>query len=202
MDLYTNNNIPYRLTKKELKKIDSVWDFIYDFQESYLSRYSYRTKIFEKIKNKYTIDEFCLYESIVEKMYWRLINTLELSIERDSKIFTETNVSKNIEKKILITNKNIKNSSIKKTYIITDKRILYKYKYPDDLDIIASSIMINRSTYETILLGHVNIFDLVTEPYHNIVEFDYPFPNISTIMYQNTDNDTRLKNIKKMYGYQ
>ncbi len=80
---------------------------------------------------------------------------------------------------------------------------MYKYNYPNDFDMLIFSIMINRSTYETILsnpyitLNEIN--NLIKNPYTSIIEFDYPFPNLNTIKPFVYSMKERIENIKKMY---
>lgn len=198
---YNNNNLKFSLSDIELKLIDDVWEFINKFRKTMLTRRKYKEFISKKIKKNYTIDQFYNLEKIVEKMYWNLSLKIKKDIDIKSEIFLKRNY--NLEKlkdKILKRNVKIKKSTIEKTFITTKNGdLLYKYNYPNDIDLLISSIIINRSIYETIMSEEEYIFNIEIEPYNNIVEFDYAFPNLNTIKFFTTDKNTRLKNISKMY---
>jgi hypothetical protein len=166
-----------------------------------LTRGKYREFIAKKIKETYTIEEFYKLEKNIEKMYWNLYSKIKNDINAKPKIFLKQNYDpKKIENKILKRNAKIKESTVKKTYIETKKgNLFYKYNYPNDLDLLLSSIMINRSVYETIMSDEEYIFNIELEPYNNIIEFDYPFPNLNTLKSFSSNKNSRLNNISKMY---
>jgi hypothetical protein len=194
---YNNKDLIYILTEKELSLIDEVWILINIFNNTELTRNKYRKIIINIIKNRYTIEKFYELEIIIEKMYWNLVNKIKLYFFVNNKIKSkETNNIEKIKNKILIKNKNITLSNIRKSYICENNKILYKYDYPNELDMISTSIMINRSIYETIMIN-INIYEFI-EPYNNM-EFDYPFPNLNTIKPFSFNEETRFENIKKMY---
>jgi hypothetical protein len=198
---YNNNNLKYSFSENEMKIIDNVWEFINYFRETFLTRGKYRRNIKNKIRQKYSIEEFYKYEKIVEKLYWNLVNKIKSEINLDQKIYIKRKFNlKNIENRILKRNVKVKESNVNKTYVITDNNeLIYKYKYPDDLDITVSSIMINRSVYETIMSDEENIFNIDIEPYNNIVEFDYLFPNLNTIKSFVNNKNERINKISKMF---
>lgn len=207
MNPYTNHNLTYPLNLKELKNIDNVWNFLSLFRESKPTRIQYRNHIISKIKENYNVNQFCLFEKILEKMYWNLNNVLKNKIEISQNIR-----SKKIDRSklsrltdfILKSNKKIKESTVRKAISYNDQtnEVKYKYSYPDDFDLIISSIMIDRSMYETLLTNPEKItleYLEMIEPYHNLIEFDYPFPNLNTLEpLDNSDND-RIQKINQMY---
>jgi hypothetical protein len=213
---YNNIKLNFSLDQKEIKLLDKVWEFINDFRETKLTRNKYTKYIIEKIKKKYKINEFYIYENITEKIYWNLVDKIKNDHEIKSEIFFK-NINQNIPKnmiknmikdviketkrKILMRNNKIKESTIKKTFITTSKNILYKYNYPDDLDLIVASVIINRSLYETIMSENKSIFDIdiIIEPYNNIIEFDFPFPNLNTIKPFTKSKKERIINIYNEY---
>jgi hypothetical protein len=198
---YNNSNLKYPLLESEVKLIDNVWEFINKFRETFLTRGKYRRNIKNKIRQQYSIEEFYRYEKIVEKIYWNLANKIKSEINWDPKIYIKRKFNlNNIENRILKRNVKVKESNVNKTYVITENNeLIYKYKYPDDLDILVSSIMINRSIYETIMSDEEDIFNIDIEPYNNIVEFDYLFPNLNTIKSFVNNKSERINKISKMY---
>ena len=130
-----------------------------------------------------------------------MLHKLRHDIDFTPKVFIKQEYDlEDTTNKILMRNKNIKESNIRKTYVITkNDNLLYKYKYPDNIDLLLSSIMINRSLYETIMSNQNPITEMDLKPYNNTIEFDYPFPNLNMIKEFTKSNEERLENIKKMY---
>jgi hypothetical protein len=201
---YNNKNLKYQLSDKEIENLDKVWEFIDDFRETKITRNQYTKYITKKINKKYKIEDFYKYEKITEKIYWNLINKIKSEINIQSEIFNKKNFNtsqiKEVQNKILMRNNKMKESTINKAFIITNNNtLLYKYKYPDDLDLLAASIIINRSTYESIMSNASSIYNIEIEPYNNIIEFDYPFPNFNTIKSFTKTKKERINNIYKKY---
>jgi hypothetical protein len=208
MSCYNNKNLIFTFENHELNLIDDVWDFISVFRTAKLTRVAYRHDIIKIIQQKYTVNNFLLLELLLEKLYWNLFRIIENKLK-----FEMTMYKKSIDKEEIIMHKNkilkksnIKESSVRKAYIYNDKKhiIYYKYNYPNDIDLLLASIMINRSLYETIIinndkisLDYLNNFGI--EPYFNIVEFDYPFPNFNTLAPFVYSKEQRIININKMY---
>ncbi len=198
---YNNNNLKFPLSIKELKMLDETWKFLTDFRETKLTRKKYKIYMTQKIKNEYNIKEFYILEKNAEKLYWNLVAKIKKDFHLKSEIFLKENLDLNETKnKILMRNNKIKESTVEKTFIfVKNNKLLYKYKYPDDLDLIVSSIMINRSVYETIMSEENDIFSIEIEPYNNIIEFDYLFPNLNTIKSFTQTKKERMNNIYKMF---
>lgn len=199
---YNNKNLKFRLSDGEIKKLDRVWIFLDNFRVSYLTRDKYMREIKKKINKKYGVDKFYMYEKIVEKIYWNLVEKIKNDINFKPKLYLRKEYDlKTMENKILKRNVKIKESMVKKTYVVTkNNELIYKFNYPDDLDLLVSSIMINRSVYETIMSGEENLFNIMIEPYNNIIEFDFPFPNLNTIKSFSYSKDKRMENIESVYG--
>lgn len=200
---YNNINLKFTLNNKELEVLDEIWVFIDNFRISELTRSKYRNKIINLIKKKYNLETFYFYEKIVEKIYWNLVLKIKQDLKIKPEIFLkkEKNYDKNkITNKILMRNKKIKESTVRKTFIITqNNNLLYKYLYPNDLDLLVGSIMQNRSVYETIMSDNSFIYDIEIEPYNNNIEFDYPYPNLNTIKYFQQNKKQRMHNINNLY---
>lgn len=191
MNIFYNDDKLFPLTSDELKLIDNVWRFMGIFRRTTISKNQYREQLKNEIKSKYNLDEFLKYEKIVEKLYWNLFDVIISYIKFDDTLkihsidTNKINSNNSIEKKIL-KRSTIGETTVKKSYIVKNNKIIYKYNYPNDLDLLLFSIMINRSLYETIMseptkitLDYLN--DLITEPYDNLIEFDYGYPNFNTI---------------------
>lgn len=198
---YNNDNLKFPLTNNELKDLDKVWEFMSFFRKSYLTRDKYNREIKKIIKNKYDLEQFYGYEKIVEKIYWNLVNKIRKEINLKPQLYLRKEYDlKKIENKILRRNEKIKESTVKKTYVVTaDGNLIYKFNYPDDLDLLVSSIIINRSVYETIMSEEEEIYNIKIYPYNNNIEFDYPFPNLNTIKAFNYSKEKRKKAIKNIY---
>jgi hypothetical protein len=205
---YASRILSYPLTNSELKIITDTWNFLDIFRQTSLTKNEYRKTIIQKIKKKYNLNDFFYYEKIIEKIYWNLFNVIVGKISMDEKINRQelnNDSEKDIKNKIL-QRSNIGESNVRKTYVLDRKKqkIFYKYKYPNDLDLLLFSIMINRSLYETIMsninkitLDYLN--ELIEYPYDMDIEFDYAFPNFNTIKPFTYTDDERLNKIKKMY---
>lgn len=203
---YNNFNLKYPLSNDDIKYIDDVWILIDKLRKTFLTRGKYK-KYVTKIINKYNIDNYLILEKIIEKMYWNLVYKFNSKFYTISKTkiynikYNKNNENEQInliKNDILIKNIKITESMIDKTYIIANNNIFYKYTYPDDFDLFISSIIINRSIYETIMSNN-DYNDLHIEPYNNIVEFDFPFPNLNTIKEFIYNNEIRKNNIIKLY---
>ena len=202
MNSYTNEKNLYTLTEKEIELLDKAWELINDIRTTEISRNKYRKAMIEKIRDKYTSQEFFILEKIVEKMYWNLVDKVKKSFDIDMSIRQRKNFDlERIKDKILKRNKRAIESNVRKSYVYDEhvNKLLYKYNYPNELDLIVSSIITNRSVYETIMSDEMDINNIEIEPYGNIVEFDYAFPNLNTIKPFATTNDTRQENIEKLY---
>ena len=189
----------YELNDKEKELLDSTWNFIDNFRISAISKNEYRKNIINILKNKYSIEEFNKYETITEKLYWNMFDILTKKLDMSNfneKVYLSRD--SNIKEKLL-SRTSLGETTVKKAFV----KNLYKYDYPNDIDIIMYSTMINRSVYDTIILNKDSITldylnDLI-EPYTNPVEFDYGFPNLNTIKPFVFSEKERYDNIKKYY---
>ena len=199
---YTNEKNPYTLVEKEVKLLDKAWELINDIRTTEISRNKYRKEMIKKVRDKYTPKDFFILEKIVEKMYWNLVDKVKKTVDIDMSIRQKKNFDlERVKDKILKKNKKAVESNVRKSYVYDDhtNKLFYKYNYPDDFDSIVSSIMINRSVYETIMSDEMDINNIEIEPYSNIVEFDYAFPNLNTIKFFATTNNVRHENIERLY---
>ena len=70
--MYKDPLLKYPLTKIEYEMIDKVWDFLKEFNIGTMFVSDYRKKIIKTIRDKYTINDFQLYEGIAEKLFWNM----------------------------------------------------------------------------------------------------------------------------------
>jgi predicted transcriptional regulator len=212
MNSYNNKNIFHPLIREELILIDKVWNFINDFKEETLTKSEYVNKIINKIKSIYSPIDFLVYELIVEKIYWNLFDVIVSKIHVYDHIKEHVNKDTVENEKKYIIRKLLKKSligksSLRKAFIYSKKHnsFMYKYNYPNDLDLLLFSIMANRSTYETIMSNeNITLYEinsLVVDSYNSVIEFDYPFPNFNTIKPFTSSMKERMHNIKEMYFY-
>lgn len=205
MNPYNNKFIFHPLSRGELILTDNVWKFMRDFQDGTLTRTLYIKHIIKKISNMYSQIDFLIYEIIAEKLYWNLFDLIThlINIAHTEKIYKNNDKLKSYHK--LLKHSLVGKTSLRKVFIHNSKNntYLYKYKYPNDLDLLLFSIIANRSTYETIMsnpeitLGDID--QLIKEPYNSLIEFDYPFPNLNTVVPLTSTMKERMKNIKLMY---
>ena len=201
MNPYNNNNTFHPLLKEELLQLDNVWNFIYEFNIPTLRKRKYREKITKKIQKLYLPQEFLMFENIVEKIYWNLFNVISAKLQI-SNLARICHNKKHNHKITLMTDTLIDKSSIRKSYINESNNNIYKSNYPNDIDLLIFSIMLNRSTYETIMSHDLSLYDinsLVPNPNNSTIEFDYPFPNLNTILPFSHSTSEKIKNIYKMY---
>jgi hypothetical protein len=64
--------LKYPLNQAEQDILEEVWDFINIFSKQYVFISDYRKYIINTIRNKYTPEQFLLYESIANKLFWNL----------------------------------------------------------------------------------------------------------------------------------
>jgi hypothetical protein len=193
----------YLFNEDELKNIDNAWELITILRKTHLTYASYNKYYKTLIKQKYSIDKFYELEIIIEKLYWNLKNHLNM-VEDCCFEYGLENLDK-IKNKIIRLNGMITHSSLNKSYVYDENndKIIYKSNYPTITDLLISSIMINRSLYEQIMnkpyvdLSYLSKLNL--EEYVNLIEFDYPFPNLNTLI--PFYNNNRMDNIKKIIYY-
>jgi len=203
MNPYNNKYLLYVLSENELSLVDKMWEFISVFRISSHTRAEYRYIVMKEIRKKYTVDDFLILELIVEKIYWNLLNILNIRLGLDSVTHIKkiSKSDKIKQKNKILQRSSVSESSVRKSFIMSGNKIIYKYNYPDDVDLIMGSIMVNRSIYQTLMSNpdDIRLSALDIEPYHNIVEFDYSYPNLNTLVPFLLDKEQRIKNIKKMY---
>ena len=203
---YNNNHNKYDFTIEELKSIDFAWELINMFNITFLTKMELREKMITYINKKYNVEEFDRLEIIIEKMFWNLIfivnkilenNFIEQTIKQKDNSYDLTKQIRRIYKK----NKLLCESYINKIIVFKDDKLYYKYNYPNNFDIIISSIMSDRIIYETIYNNidklDINFIQSIISNINIKENFDYLFPNINTIIPFSYKN--RIERIKKYY---
>jgi len=206
---YTNEYIQYSLTYDEIKIIDNIWILIMMLRHSKFTKIQYRMYIKHNIKHNYDIDTFYKYEYIIEKLYWNLAFVMKkilsdidihnayhkVSVKSKQDIELHTNM---IMKRNPLLTEGTKHKFI--IYDDKDKLLMYKTVYPNSFDIIVSSVMTDRSIYETIMSDPKNITiekinTMILNYYDNPIEFDYGYPNLNTIAPYIQSKKTKYDNI-------
>lgn len=188
----------YQLTKEENNKLDEYWKFINIFNPNdEFNVYNYRKNLVKTIKNIYTIEEFYLYEKILNKMLWNLL------IIYNIKIYTIDLTVK--EGFVISCNKSYTNKQI---MIINNRMILFpnyaklneNKNIPENLYKIFY-ILSKRKLYEKVIndKNYIDIIKINKKKYY--YPNDYPFPNISLIEYNTNEKKIWLKRIKAYYYY-
>jgi hypothetical protein len=203
----------YKLTKKEIKELNNYWEFIYIFKNPDLQlshnwfnykingktqlfgASEYREYIILKIREKYTIQQFYFYEKMMNKFLHNLIkhinfNICDIIINRKQQLFE---ISKSFERsyshKIYITDKKKNISYIFNLYIdINNIDIIQKIFY----------IMSDRKLYEKVMINK-SYFSKIKNIKTYYYPYDYPFPNINLIFYNENKKEFWIDRIQKLY---
>ena len=70
-NIYQDKILKYPLTDNEYYNIEKAWKFLKIFKKKFMLLSDFRKYVIKKVK-KYTIEEFYLYESILNKIFWNL----------------------------------------------------------------------------------------------------------------------------------
>ncbi len=71
-DIYKSSQLKYPLNVAETEVIEEVWDFINIFSKQYVFVSDYRKYVINTIIRRYNAQQFFLYESIANKLFWNL----------------------------------------------------------------------------------------------------------------------------------
>ena len=72
MNIYNSKNLKYKFDKDELGLIDDTWQFLTFFNKKFIFISDMRRYIINKIRKRYTPDEFFKFETIANKLFWNL----------------------------------------------------------------------------------------------------------------------------------
>jgi hypothetical protein len=114
-DIYTDALLKYPLSKEEVSIIEDVWQFIEIFKRKFLYVTDFRNYLIKTVRKNYTLEQFYLYEGIVNKLFWNLrwiLSPLFINKKLNQKKFIKKyKKMKNIPESLLLC-KEIKYSSI------------------------------------------------------------------------------------------
>lgn len=71
-DIYQSKILKYPLTDDEYSYIPDAWRFLRIFKKNFVFFSDYREYVMKKIRKNYTPEEFFMYETILNKMFWNL----------------------------------------------------------------------------------------------------------------------------------
>jgi hypothetical protein len=211
-NIYTDYSLVYPLTNDEEEIIDKVWKFldIFSYPTPYLT--DYREYLIGKINQKYNCDDFYLYESIANKLFWNLrMVVVEIFKSKGSENCQQIRYhgSEDLEDKlrgIKIRLGNYYRSYINKLIIVDrENQIIYYKKMEgspdiftkDKLNVFTLFVLLNRKLYEKIMINPKKI-KKIQIPYFYYQQ-DYGFPNLNCCSYSIDDKKSKIKRIKKMY---
>jgi hypothetical protein len=69
---YNNKLFKYPFTEEEYNNIEKTWSFFEKFKKPFIHVTDYRNYIINEINKNYTPEEFYIYESILNKLFWNL----------------------------------------------------------------------------------------------------------------------------------
>ena len=188
----------YKLLKKELNILDDFWKFIEIFKvENYKLNWisgvhGYRHALIKKIRETYSAEDFYKYEVILNKLLWNLLIKLKFDIEG---LFIQSSLYINIESPW--------HSCSHKEYLhneINDKKYYFKfYSRLIDYDIVNKIFytMSDRKLYDKVINGKKSINSIESFVYY--YPYDYPFPNINLLFYNQNKKETWINRINKLY---
>jgi len=207
----------YKLTEKELNNLDNLYKFIdlflhpkinglaknwFDANGSIFGAYEYRIYIRNIISNNILLNDFYMYEKILNKLLWNLFKHIKFNILNITKsAYVINNITD--EQKINTKNKYKRSYSHKIWLKDTKKNISYFFKdYPKLLlnEYIQKifTVMCNKELYENIMNNKENINNVIPlQTYY--YPYDYPFPNINLLFYNRNNKKIWINKIQKLY---
>jgi len=181
-----------KLTKNEENNLDNFWDFIYIFsneKDNLESVGDFRYYIINTIKEKYNIEEFYLFEQILNKLLYKLLFSLNVKI-KDIHIISSNQIvldqAHSYTHNLLLfdskSNSLFLNNKIRSTILL--RKILSVFK--------------NREDYNKLIKNSNYLKELEPLPDY-YYSYDYPFPNVNLFFYNQNNKEVWLKNIKRLY---
>ena len=205
MNLYINENLKFPLTNFEYDKLDDVFEFINNFYFLTYNLGKYRKKIIKIISKKYKIEEFLLFEKILEKLFWNIRYLIS-----EQNLLNTNNDFKNSDDLETILNELYRDtyyrSFINKLVLIDDINNTIYYKKMEGsshifcqnyFNLATMMALKDRTQYEKILINPKLIKEIVCPKYYH--QLDYAFPNLNLVMPFIQSDNYRLYKIKLMY---
>jgi len=190
------------LTDDEKNK---AWDFLNNFiQIENLSNdwyargndifapFHYRALIIDRIRNKYSSEEFYVYETLVNRLYWNLKNALWPHV-------CDNLTKYNLVDELTITHGNSAMNSY--THFNENDHKYYKLDGISNLDEICMNIMMDRKKYDMYIAHPESIDDSCCDDDQLYLYYymNYPFPNANPMFYNENNKSIWLEKINKMY---
>lgn len=200
-NIYQNKNLLFPLNDNEIKIIDDVWNFIENFSFGFIILSEYRNKLIKNIKKIYLIDDFYIFESIAEKLFWNLKSKFQITIEYDTYDIKQLDIVKE-----RIKEDNYYRSFINKiiNFDYNNNKIYYKkmegsaYLFSKNkINYYLSKIFFNRKLYESQI--QEKSFDKIDQNEHIYYQLDYCFPNINLCKPFLYEKSKRMERIYNMY---
>ena len=189
------------LDDNEKKILNDYWNFIELFKPKNTNNNNklfavekYRKELITKIRENYTANQFYKYEKILNKLLWNLLELVKFNID-DLKIETKLYdneplklISSCSHKINLYDEKNNKKYYFRFYKKITQYNIINKIFY----------IMSDKKLYNKIIKNknEINNIKFIETYYY---PFDYPFPNVNLIFYNENKRKLWIDIIKKLY---
>lgn len=204
--VYMDKSLQYPLTEIEYQQINDVWKFIENFNLISYTLHGFRFNIINKIKERYTCDEFYNLEMISEKLFWNLrYRIYSIFLNNEDNIEDLIGIKEGLYDDILsmMYNDNSYRSFINKLILIDDNNGKYYYKrmegsadifFKNQFNLYTSIIFFERDLYEQMMINPDKIINISIPGYY--YEYDYPFPNLN---YGKPFIQTKGYRIKRIY---
>jgi hypothetical protein len=182
-----------KFSKIEKEKLNDCWIFIELFKttaEKSKSVSDFRIEIIKLIKKNYTIEEFYLYEKILNKLVYNLLYKYNI-----------VNYNKSEIKDDIFVSFPLSESSYANKLLLYDEKnnkLIYVKNYKDILNQPITKLincLQDKETYNAIL----NKENIKLKNLNTYYPYDYPFPNINLFFYNQNSKETWIRNIKHMY---
>lgn len=165
-NIYTDKILKYPLDENDCNNLENVWKFVELFNYRTIYLHQYRKHVIEEVNKRYSIDEFLLYENILNKLFWNLRWMLfpfwdkeNLSRKQYYEIIQNNyGENKNIPKYVLQCEKKKYATNRELMSIIKKEKIdkLYYRSFVNKLFVIDEK---NREIYLKKMEGSVHIFN-------------------------------------------
>jgi hypothetical protein len=154
-NIYQDTVLKYPLTNEEYINVDDAWEFLEIFKKKFIFLSDYRDDIIKKIRNKYTVDEFYLYEKILNKLFWNLRWLM-------FPLWENENISKNDYHNLINNNYN----NIKK---IPNSLLLCKFESYKNNDDMENKVKYNKLFEDTYYRSFINKLLIVDKKNKQII---------------------------------
>jgi len=174
----------------------------YDWNDENFDLETYRKYIIKTISKNYTIQEFYVFELLLETLYWSMKKKIEQyfsknDIKNDYSIISKKDLNKKTDLFKFGINDAVSKSNSYLQY--NEKKNKYYYlKNLNKLDMVVMNIMTDRDDFEFYYNNPDKIIKYKKQyiTYHYL---NYPFPNANPLFKNLNNKVLKIKKIKKMY---